>query len=48
MGDESPKKQKQGVPPAVVLVVAAIIIFGLMFGFMFFENLNADWLRPNT
>ena len=42
------KKRKEGVPPAVVLVVAAVIIFGLMFGFLFFENINATWLRPNT
>ena len=46
--DDQEKKRKKGVPPAVVLVVAAVIIFGLMFGFLFFENINATWLRPNT
>ena len=46
--DDQEKKRKEGVPPAVVLVVAAVIIFGLMFGFLFFENINAVWLRPNT
>jgi hypothetical protein len=49
MPDENSNNQKKpGLPPAVVLVVAAVIIFGLMFGFLFFENINADWLRPNT
>ncbi len=48
--EKSDKKstRKAGIPPAVVLVVAAVVIFGLMFGFLFFENLNVDWLRPNT
>lgn len=39
-------KKKPGVPPAVILIIMAIIVFGIMFAFMYAENLNPEWLRP--
>jgi len=41
-----PSKKKPGLPPGVILLIIALIIFGLMFAFNYFENLNPDWLRP--
>lgn len=53
MEKERPAKQKsekknQGASPGLILLIAAIIIFGLMIGFLYFENLNPDWLRTST
>ncbi len=42
------KSKTGGIPPGVILFIAALIIFGTMFGFLYFENLNPDWLRTNT
>lgn len=41
-----PAKKKPGIPPGLILLFVALIIFGIMFAFMFFENQNPDWLRP--
>lgn len=39
-------KKKPGVPPGVILLIIALIVFGLMFAFNYLENLNPEWLRP--
>ena len=44
--DKQPTKKKTGIPPGIILLIIAVIVFGLMFAFNYLENLNPDWLRP--
>lgn len=44
--NEPAGNKKPDKPPVLILLIMAVIIFGVMFAFMYFENTNPDWLRP--